>query len=89
MISQNQQAFIDLLNNPQPQEDQLAGGGAARQGPGAEGLGMPATIQVTPQEKESIERVSDGVCVCVCVCIYVCTCMCVCVHQYQLPLCYV
>ena len=64
MISQNPQAFIDLLNSPQPgAAGQAAGqavGGAAGQGSPPQGgapFGMPMTIQVTPQEKEAIERV--------------------------------
>ena len=65
VISQNPQAFIDLLNSPQPgpagQAAGQAGGGAAGQGAPPQGgapFGMPMTIQVTPQEKEAIERVS-------------------------------
>ena len=65
MISQNQQAFIDVLNEREGQgEGVAAGGGAAGQvPPGAAGqvppgaAGMPMTIQVTAQEKEAIERV--------------------------------
>ena len=64
VISQNPQAFIDLLNSPQPgaagQAAGQAGGGAAGQGAPPQGgapFGMPMTIQVTPQEKEAIERV--------------------------------
>ena len=72
MISQNQQAFIDLLNEAGPS---AAGGnlsappppgeggqGAAGQGPPPPGggpFGMPMTIQVTPDEKAAIDRVSD------------------------------
>ena len=64
MISQNPQAFIDLLNSAQPgpagQAAGQAGGGAAGPGAPPQGgapFGMPMTIQVTPQEKEAIERV--------------------------------
>ena len=64
VISQNPQAFIDLLNSAQPgpagQAAGQAGGGAAGQGAPPQGgapFGMPMTIQVTPQEKEAIERV--------------------------------
>ena len=65
VISQNPQAFIDLLNSAQPgpagQAAGQAGGGAAGPGAPPQGgapFGMPMTIQVTPQEKEAIERVS-------------------------------
>lgn len=67
VISQNQQAFIDLLNEPGPS---AAGGqipnppatgeggqGAAGQGPPGTGpFGMPLAIQVTPDEKAAIDR---------------------------------
>ena len=63
-ISQNPQAFIDLLNSAQPGPSGQAAGpggsGAAGQGPPPQGgvpFGMPMTIEVTPQEKEAIERV--------------------------------
>ena len=74
VISQNQQAFIRLLNEPVPPTSQggAPGGGAAGAGQGAggppvPGQGMPGapgqggpytTIQVTAEEKEAIERVS-------------------------------
>ena len=64
VISQNPQAFIDLLNSAQPGPSGQAAGpggsGAAGQGPPPQGgvpFGMPTTIEVTPQEKEAIERV--------------------------------
>ena len=64
VISQNQQAFIELLNE-QPGEEGQGGQGAAGQGPpppGAAGAGgpygMPMTIQVTQDEKAAIDRVS-------------------------------
>ena len=62
MITQNQQRFIDLLNAP----DASGGGGGGGGGGSGEGgilsgqPGMPpgtVAIQVTPQEKEAIERV--------------------------------
>ena len=78
MISQNQQAFIDLLNEPGPSAGggQIPGGpppaegapGAAGQGPpgGAGGpFGMPLAIQVTPGEKEAIDRVRIEIIYCV------------------------
>ena len=61
MISQNQQQFIDLINE---EEEGQGGQGAAGQAPpppGAGGggpFGMPMTIQVTQDEKAAIDRVS-------------------------------
>ena len=63
VISQNQEAFIALINEEQGEGGQ-GGQGAAGQGPpppGAGGggpFGMPMTIQVTQDEKAAIDRVS-------------------------------
>ena len=57
-ISQNQEAFIRLIN--EPDEGGSSGGGRVggnRQG-GEDQLGEPGVIQVSPQDKEAIERVS-------------------------------
>ena len=64
VISQNQEAFIALINEEQGSEGGQGGQGAAGQGPpppGAGGggpFGMPMTIQVTQDEKAAIDRVS-------------------------------
>ena len=56
LISQNQERFIQMLNAPLDEE------GTEPSAQGAGGLGPPPTggeyIQVTPQEKEAIDRVS-------------------------------
>jgi len=55
-ISQNQEAFIRLIN--EPDEGGSSGGGRVggnRQG-GEDQLGEPGVIQVSPQDKEAIER---------------------------------
>lgn len=50
-ITQHQERFVQMLNEPR---------GGDTGGEGAEAQGSPHTnyIQVTPQEKEAIERVS-------------------------------
>ncbi len=65
VISQNQQAFIDLLNEAEPPASGQppapggAAGGLGQAVPGVPpGAAGPMTIQVTPQQKEAIERVS-------------------------------
>ena len=68
LISQNQQAFIQLLNSGGQGGGQGAGQGAGLGGESGQGgeLGMvppsaasgTVAIQVTAQEKESIDRVS-------------------------------
>lgn len=65
MISENQERFVQMLNDPnQGQSGQSGGGGGGQQGVlGAGGFGGPAMeqgnfIQVTPEEKQAIERVS-------------------------------
>ena len=66
MISQNQQSFIQMLNSESGpgSEFSSAAGGQQQQpqppsgeSPGGPGL-APMAIQVTPQEKEAIDRVS-------------------------------
>lgn len=58
-ITQHQERFVQMLNEPR-------GGDAG--GEGAEAQGSPHTnyIQVTPQEKEAIERVSSQLFTSVC-----------------------
>lgn len=51
-ISSNQQEFIQMLNEPNPGPTAGGGGGAARSG----SMGGQNYIQITPQEKEAIER---------------------------------
>lgn len=55
LISQNQEAFIRMINEPE-------GGSAADEGGtgGPAGGGGPGLIQVSPQDKEAIERVWAG-----------------------------
>ena len=56
VISQNQEAFIRMIN--ESDGGQPAGGGGGRPAAGGEGLGESGVIQVSPQDKEAIERVS-------------------------------
>ena len=68
MISQNQETFVQMLNQPASGEGAQAQGVAGGGGGGAGGPGLlrqdPASaqeggyIQVTPAEKDAIERVS-------------------------------
>lgn len=51
IISQNQEAFIRMIN-----ESEEGGGGGAEGEEGGEGLDQPGVIQVSPQDKEAIER---------------------------------
>lgn len=51
-ISSNQQEFIQMLNDPNPGPTAGSGGGAGRTG----SMGGQNYIQITPQEKEAIER---------------------------------
>lgn len=53
VISQNQEAFIRMIN--ESDGGQPAGGGG-RPAAGGEGLGESGVIQVSPQDKEAIER---------------------------------
>lgn len=52
-ISSHQEQFIQMLNEPNPDPVPAGGGGA---GGGTAGGGQTSYIQVTPQEKEAIER---------------------------------
>merc|ERR1719150_2859318 len=57
IISQNQEAFIRMINEGEPGEGGEGElGGLAGPGDGAEGLDAPGVIQVSPQDKEAIER---------------------------------
>ena len=55
-ISQNQERFIAMLNDQDEEPGQQGGGGGGTGGDPMGGGG--GYIQVTPQEKEAIERVS-------------------------------
>ncbi|XP_015254370.1 UV excision repair protein RAD23 homolog B [Cyprinodon tularosa] len=57
-ISSHQEQFIQMLNEPNPDPVPAAGGGggAGGMGGGTPGGGQTSYIQVTPQEKEAIER---------------------------------
>lgn len=58
-ISQHQEHFIQMLNEPVQEAGGQGGGGGGGSGGIAEaGSGHMNYIQVTPQEKEAIERVS-------------------------------
>jgi len=60
IISQNQEAFIRMINEGEAGDDLDLGaltGAGGEGGPGAgEGLDAPGVIQVSPQDKEAIER---------------------------------
>lgn len=56
VISQNQEAFIRMIN--EPEDGGRAGGSGGRAGEAGQGLlGESGVIQVSPQDKEAIERV--------------------------------
>ena len=57
IISQNQEAFIRMINEPEG-GSAGSGGGGRQAGGGGENLGESGVIQVSPQDKEAIERVS-------------------------------
>ena len=64
IISQNQEAFIRMINESDDTTSGSAGSGGQRGGgrpSGEEHLGESGVIQVSPQDKEAIERVSDHV----------------------------
>nr|XP_057907771.1 UV excision repair protein RAD23 homolog B [Doryrhamphus excisus] len=54
-ISNNQEHFIQMLNEPLPESSPMGGGTAGAPGDSQGGANM-SYIQVTPQEKEAIER---------------------------------
>ena len=57
LISQNQEAFINLLNAP-AEEAGAGGGGGGGEGEAGGALGPePMTIQVTAEEKAVIDKV--------------------------------
>ena len=59
LISQNQQEFIRMINEPVPAGQGGQQGAVGGQQLGAQGQGTPyTTIQVTAEEKEAIERVN-------------------------------
>ena len=65
LISQNQEAFIRMINEP---DSAAAGGGGSAGGGGGSQAGgpavsedMPGVIAVSQQDKEAIERVSEQV----------------------------
>ena len=57
---QNQEAFIRMINEGETGDDLDLGAlaGAGGEGGPGEGLDAPGVIQVSPQDKEAIERVS-------------------------------
>uniref|UniRef100_A0A4X2K2G7 UV excision repair protein RAD23 n=1 Tax=Vombatus ursinus TaxID=29139 RepID=A0A4X2K2G7_VOMUR len=57
-ISQHQEHFIQMLNEPVQESGGQGGGGGGSGGIAEAGSGHMNYIQVTPQEKEAIERVS-------------------------------
>ena len=62
VITENQERFVQMLNDPS------AGEGGQAQGGGGGGPQGEGYIQVTPQEKEAIERVCRSITTIACVC---------------------
>lgn len=56
LINQNQQRFVEMLNSPDPPAGGEGGGGAPAGGGGGGAAGQNY-IQVTPAEREAIDRV--------------------------------
>lgn len=58
VIQQNQQQFVQMLNDPEAGSGGGGGGSGGPAPPAGGGGGSQEYIQVTPEEKAAIERVS-------------------------------